>query len=131
MQPELSAQRPPSLRESPDPSSRTLEPSPRDSQGFPQLHPNVLIHVYPERAGIPNKKGSCLPTAGSSGDISISHLGVNHGHRNVPQAYQLNSYLSTSSPDSLPDSPQPISVFTTSLSPRSDRISAPLLRTHR
>ena len=110
----------PSLRESPDPSTRTLEPTPLDSHGFPQLHPNVLIHVYPERAGIPNLKGSYQPIAGSSGDISISHLGVSRGHRNVPQTplYVLAGLFRT------PSRTQFISVFTTSHTPHSDRISA-------
>ena len=49
----LSAQRPPSLRESPGPSSRTLKPTQHNSHRFPWLYPNVCTHVYPERAGIP------------------------------------------------------------------------------
>ena len=31
--------------------------------------------------GIPKLKGSCHPSLGSSGDISISHSGVSRGHR--------------------------------------------------
>ena len=83
-QTELSALRPPSLRKSPDPSSRTLGPTQHVSDGFLWLHPNVRTHFYPERAGILSLKGSCHSSPGSSGDISISHSGVNRGHRNVP-----------------------------------------------
>ena len=83
-QTELSALRPPSLRESPDPSSRTLGPTQHVSHGFPWLHPNARTHVYPERAGIPSLKGRCHSSLGSSGDISIFHSGVSRGHRNVP-----------------------------------------------
>ena len=80
----LSTQRPPSIGEFPDLSSRTLGPT-QHSHRFPWLQPNVCTHVYPERAGIPRLKGSCHSSLGSSGDISISHSGVSHGHRNVPQ----------------------------------------------
>ena len=93
----LSAQRPPSLRESPDPSSRTLEPTQHDSHGFPWQYPNVRTHVYPERAGIPRLERSCHSSLGSSGDISISHSGVSCGHWNVPQTSKRHT---TTSPDS-------------------------------
>ena len=83
-QPELSALRPPSLRESPDPDSGAHQ---HVSHGFPYAHPNVRMHVYPKRAGIPSLKGNCHSSLGSSGDISISHSGVSRGHRNVPQTF--------------------------------------------
>ena len=76
-QTELSALKPPSLRESPDTSSQTLGPTQHVSHGFPWLHPNVRMS--------PSLRGSCHSSLGSSGDISISHSGVSHGHRNVPQ----------------------------------------------
>ena len=44
----------------------------------------MLPYIYPERAGIPGLGRDCHSSLGSSGDISIPHLGVSHGHRNVP-----------------------------------------------
>ena len=64
---------------------------------FPWLFPNGWSHVYPERAGIPKLEGGCHSSFGSSGDISISHSGVSHGHRNVPHT-SVSHY--TTSPDS-------------------------------
>ena len=119
----------------PDPSAWTLEPTQHDSHGFPQLHPNVLMHVYPERAGIPKLKGSCHPSLGSSGDICISHLRCQlrspECSTNVLASLYVLTGLFRTLPASLPDSTSLISVFTTSPTPHSDRISAPLLRTHR
>ena len=85
------------LRESSDPSSRTLGPTQLVSHGFPWLHPNVRTYDYPERAGIPILNGSFHFSLSSSGDISISHSGVSRGHWNVPQT---SSHHSTPSPDS-------------------------------
>ena len=48
-------------------------------------------------AGIPKLEGGCHSSLGSCGDISISHTGVSHGHRNVPHA-SVSHY--TTSPDS-------------------------------
>ena len=79
-QPELSARRPPSLRVSPDPSSQTLEPTTLDSHGFPQLHPNVLIHVYPEMAGIPKYRGRLSP-----------HCRIFRRHQHLPPGCQPRS----------------------------------------
>ena len=45
---------------------------------------DMWSHVYPERAGIPELERGCHSSLGSSGDIRISHLGVSHGHQNVP-----------------------------------------------
>ena len=64
---------------------------------FPWLFPNGWLHVYPERAGIPELEGGCHSSLGSSGDISISHSGVSRGHRNIPHA-SVNHYTTT--PDS-------------------------------
>ena len=64
---------------------------------LPWLFPNVIPHVYPERAGIPKLEGGCHSSLGSSGDISISHSGVSRGHRNVPHT-SVSHY--TTSPDS-------------------------------
>ena len=50
---------------------------------FPWRFPNGWLHVYPERAGIPELEGGCHSSLGPSGDISISHSGVSCGHRNV------------------------------------------------
>ena len=100
---------------------------------FPWLFPNVSLHVYPERAGIPKLEGGCHSSLGSSGDISIPHSGVRRGHRNVP--HTSDSHY-TNSPDSSglhgppnPDSTPLIYVLPATPTPHSERLSAPLLRT--
>ena len=45
---------------------------------------DMWLHVYPERAGIPEQERGCHSSLGCSGDISIPHLDVSRGHQNVP-----------------------------------------------
>ena len=71
---------------------------PTDPAGLPLAIPEILLlYIYPERAGIPELERDCHSFLGSSGDISIPHSGVSHGHRNVP-IQSDNRYTST--PDS-------------------------------
>ena len=88
----------PSTWESPDPTSRTPESTQHSSHWPPWLFPNGWLHVYPERAGIPELEGGCHSSLGSSGDISISHSGVSRNHRNDLIA-SVNHYYTTT-PDS-------------------------------
>ena len=56
---------------------------------FPWLFPNVIPHVYPERAGIPKLEGGCHSSLGSSGDISISHYNGSFPSRPTPRSERL------------------------------------------
>ena len=59
----LFVQRPPSLRESPDPSSRTLEPTQHGSHWLPLAISERLITRLPRKGGYPQTRGglSLLP----------------------------------------------------------------------
>ena len=59
----LSAQRPPSIWESPDPSARTLEPTGHGSYGLSLAIPERLITRLPRKGGYPQTRGglSLLP----------------------------------------------------------------------
>ena len=89
------------LRDPPPPRtalSGSGKPHTRPSLAFPLLYPNTRPLYYPEKAGIPNyKEGVSTPSPQSSGDISISHLGVSCGHLNVPHT---SLCLSNATPDS-------------------------------
>ena len=80
----LSTLGPPPLRESPDPSSRTLGPTQLVSHGFPWVHPNVRMYEYPERAGIPILNGVITPhsdlpeTSASPTRVSAAVTGMFH-----------------------------------------------------
>ena len=112
----LSAQRPPSLRESPDPSARTLEPTVHDSYGLLLAIPERPITRLPRKGGYPKARGglSLLPRIFRR--HQHPHSGVSRGHRNVPHA--SDSHYSTS-PDfrspqaSLPDCTPRIRVHPT------------------
>ena len=129
----LSAQRPPSLRESPDPSSRTLEPTQHDSHGFPLAITERLYTRLPRKGGYPQTRGelSLLPR-------------IFRRHQHLPLGCQLWSPecstnvskslydiagLFRTPPASLPDSTPLICVPTTRPTPHSERLAAPLLRT--
>ena len=83
---------------SPDPTSRTPARFLLTPLAFPGYSRNMWLHVYPERAGIPELERGCHSSLGFSGDISIPHLGVSRGHRNVP-IDSANHYTIT--PDSV------------------------------
>ena len=93
----LSAQRPPSLRESPDPSSRTQEST---QHGSHWLSPGYTrtYHMSTQKGRVSLKlEGGCHSSLRSSRDISISHSDVSCDHRNVP--HTSDSHYTTS-PDS-------------------------------
>ena len=97
----LSAQRPPpppSLRESPDPSSRTPESSQHGSHWLSPGYTRTYDHTSIQKGRVsPKLEGGCHSSLGSSRDISISHSGVSCGDRNVPHASDSHY---TTSPDS-------------------------------
>ena len=81
-------------------------------------------------AGIPRLKGSCHSSLGCSGDISISQLRSPECSTNVLTPLYILAGLFRTLPTSLPDSTPLICVLTTRPTYHSERISAPLLRTH-
>ena len=58
----LSAQRPPYLQESPDPSAGTLEPTGHGSLGLPLAIPESLITRLPRKGGYPQTRGGGVVT---------------------------------------------------------------------
>ena len=83
----LPVQKPPSLWESPDPSSRN--PPSTVPTDFPLAIPERITTRLTRKGGYPQiggGGGGCHSSLGSSGDIIISHSGVSCSYRNVPHA---------------------------------------------
>ena len=128
----ISGQRPQSLRESPDLSSRTLKPTQHDSHWLPRAIPGRLNTRLPRKGGYPQTGGelSLLPR------IFWTHQHLPLGCQ--PRSPECSTCLRQSLYDlaglfrtpqaSLPDSTPLICVLTTSPLLTSERLSALLLR---
>ena len=112
------------LRESPDPSARTLEPTGHGSYGLPLAIPDRRIIRLPRKDGHPQTRGglSLLPRKFRRHQLPecSTHFGQS--------LYDFAGPLWTLQA-SLPDSTTLVRVLPTRPTPHSDKLSAPLLCT--